>query len=417
MKRMKRIATLMFLLALASSLIAWFFRESFMGGLLFAASEAALVGALADWFAVVALFRHPLGLKFIPHTAIIPNNRGRIVEGIVAIVEKDWLSLDFIRGKVLEYDLIEGIASALETEEGRHGLERVSHSIIINIIQDLKPDDVSRFIHMMLADNLGEIKISPPLVERLETSIKNLYGDDVIRLLLNWAIASTRGDDFERVIKRTLTRAAADYSNQGNFMRRLGKGLGESLDIFNYDEAANTLAHRINRFLIEMQDPQNQYHIRVKTEMENLKIADPETASSMLSETLKKIVGTEAGLTATTELFAALKKQLLNDSNKEIPLIRYLSDMVLAQINSIRQDEVRKAAMESWMKGEVMALLERYHGIIGLMVREKLQSLNDAGLVESLEDKVGNDLQWIRINGTVIGALVGVLQYLILHLL
>jgi uncharacterized membrane-anchored protein YjiN (DUF445 family) len=270
---------------------------------------------------------------------------------------------------------------------------------------------------MMLADNLGEIKISPPLVERLETSIKNLYGDDVIRLLLNWAIASTRGDDFERVIKRTLTRAAADYSNQGNFMRRLGKGLGESLDIFNYDEAANTLAHRINRFLIEMQDPQNQYHIRVKTEMENLKIADPETASSMLSETLKKIVGTEAGLTATTELFAALKKQLLNDSNKEIPLIRYLSDMVLAQINSIRQDEVRKAAMESWMKGEVMALLERYHGIIGLMVREKLQSLNDAGLVESLEDKVGNDLQWIRINGTVIGALVGVLQYLILHLL
>lgn len=417
MKRMKMIATLMFLLALASSLIAWFFRESFMGGLLFAASEAALVGALADWFAVVALFRHPLGLKFIPHTAIIPNNRGRIVEGIVAIVEKDWLSLDFIRGKVLEYDLIEGIASALETEEGRHGLERVSHSIIINIIQDLKPDDVSRFIHTMLADNLGEIKISPPLVERLETSIKNLYGDDVIRLLLNWAIASTRGDDFERVIKRTLTRAAADYSNQGNFMRRLGKGLGESLDIFNYDEAANALAHRINRFLIEMQDPQNQYHIRVKTEMENLKIADPETASSMLSETLKKIVGTEAGLTATTELFAALKTQLLNDSNKEIPLIRYLSDMVLAQINSIRQDEVRKAAMESWMKGEVMALLERYHGIIGLMVREKLQSLNDAGLVESLEDKVGNDLQWIRINGTVIGALVGVLQYLILHLL
>jgi len=417
MKRMKMIATLMFLLALASSLIAWFFRESFMGGLLFAASEAALVGALADWFAVVALFRHPLGLKFIPHTAIIPNNRGRIVEGIVAIVEKDWLSLDFIRGKVLEYDLIDGIASALETEEGRHGLERVSHSIIINIIQDLKPDDVSRFIHTMLADNLGEIKISPPLVERLETSIKNLYGDDVIRLLLNWAIASTRGDDFERVIKRTLTRAAADYSNQGNFMRRLGKGLGESLDIFNYDEAANALAHRINRFLIEMQDPQNQYHIRVKTEMENLKIADPETASSMLSETLKKIVGTEAGLTATTELFAALKKQLLNDSNKEIPLIRYLSDMVLAQINSIRQDEVRKAAMESWMKGEVMALLERYHGIIGLMVREKLQSLNDAGLVESLEDKVGNDLQWIRINGTVIGALVGVLQYLILHLL
>ncbi len=417
MKQMKMIATFMFGLALVGSIITWSFRGSFAGGLLFAACEAALVGALADWFAVVALFRHPLGLRFIPHTAIIPNNRVRIVEGIVSIVEKDWLSLDFIRSKVQDYPLIDGIASALETEEGRQGLERLAQSLITNVIQDLKPDDVAHFIHLMLADNLGQIKISPHLVERLESSVKSLYGEDVIRLILNWAIASTKGEDFERVINRTLKRAAADYSNQGNFMRRLGKGLGESLDIFNYDEAAKALTNRINHFLIEMRDPNNQYHMRVKTEMENLKIADPDSASATLSDMLKKIVGTEAGLSATAELFATLKTQVLDDSNKEIPLIRYLTTMVLEQINNVRHDEVRKAAMESWIKAEIMGLLERYHVVIGLIVREKLQSLNDAGLVQSLEDKVGDDLQWIRINGTVIGALVGVLQYLLLHLL
>jgi len=414
---MKMIATFMFGIALLGSIITWSFRASFTGGLLFAACEAALVGALADWFAVVALFRHPLGLKFIPHTAIIPNNRARIVQGIVTIVEKDWLSLDFIRSKVLDYQLIDGIAGALETEEGRQGLERLAQALVTNMIQDIKPEDAARFIHQMLADNLGQIQISPQLVKRLESSVKSLYGEDVIRLILNWAIAATKGEDFERVINRTLKRAASDYSNQGNFMRRLSKGLGESLDIFNYDEAANALTKRINHFLIEMRDPGNQYRIKVKKEMENLKIADPDSASASLSDMLKKIVGTEAGLTATAELLATLKTQVLDDSKNEIPMIRYLTTMVLEQINIVRQDEVRKAALESWIKAEIMGILERYHVVIGMIVGEKLQSLNDAGLVQSLEDKVGDDLQWIRINGTVIGALVGVLQYLLLHLL
>jgi len=417
MKRIKVIATFLFALALAGCIIVWPYRGSFTGGLFFAAFEAALVGALADWFAVVALFRHPMGLKFIPHTAIIPNNRGRIIEGIVAIVEKDWLSLDFIRGKILDYQLIDGLASVLETDEGRLGLERLAQSLITNTLQDLDPEDAARFAHMMLADNLGAIKISSTLVERLEASIKKLYGDEVIRFLLNWAIAATQGEDFERIIRRTLQRAATDYSNQGNFFRRLGKGLGESLDIFNYDEAADALSHRINRFLVEIKDQDNQYNMRLRTEFEKLQIADPDSASAMLSEFLKKIVGTETGLAATADLFAALKAQLLAGGNEKMPLIQYLTNTAVEQIHMIRQDKVRKSIMESWIKTELTGLLERYHGVIGQIVREKLESLNDIGLVKSMEDKVGDDLQWIRINGTVIGALVGVLQYLLLRLL
>jgi uncharacterized membrane-anchored protein YjiN (DUF445 family) len=417
MKRMKVIATFLFALALAGSIIVWPYRVSFTGGLLFAAFEAALVGALADWFAVVALFRHPLGLKFIPHTAIIPNNRGRIIEGIVTIVEKDWLSLDFIRSKILDYHLMDSLASAIETEEGRRGLERVAQSLVANMIQDLNPEDVARFVHLMLEDNLGEIKISSNLVERLESSLKNLYGEDVIQLFLDWAIASTRGEDFKQIIRRNLQRAAADYSNKGNYFRRLGKGLGESLDIFNYDEGAESLSNRINHFLVQMKDPSNNYHNRVRTELDKLQIADPDSTSTMLGELLKKIVGTEAGIAATVEVFAALKAQMMVSDKEEVPMIRYLTNMAIEQINIIRQDEERKLATESWIKTELASLLDHYHGVIGHIVREKLQSLNDIGLVESLEDKVGDDLQWIRINGTVIGALVGVAQYLLLHLL
>lgn len=415
---MQGIATGMLLLAVVGSIIIWPYRGNFTGGLLFAACEAALVGALADWFAVVALFRHPLGLKFIPHTAIIPNNRGRIIEGIVKIVEKDWLSLDFIQAKLQDYPIVDGVGAVLETEEGRRGLERVVQALIINALEHLQAEDAARFVHLMLVDNLGQIKISPELVERLESSVKTLYGEDLIRLFLNWGIAATKGEEFERAIKRTLTRAAADYSNRGNFIRRLGKGLGESLDIFNYDEAAETLSNRINHFLIEMKDPNNQYHRRLQSELGKLQIADPASAAEMLGELLQKLINTEAGFTATVNLIETLKTQLLDSGRGEnLPLINYVVDMAIKQIEGIRQDEVRKASTEAWIKKEIASLLARYHGVIGSIIREKLQGLNDAGLVQSLEDKVGDDLQWIRINGTVIGALVGVAQYLLLHLL
>ncbi len=417
MRNTKAAATTMLGLAILGSLAAWNFRTSFTGGLFFAAFEAALVGALADWFAVVALFRHPLGLKFIPHTAIIPNNRGRIIEGIVKIVETDWLSLDFITAKVQAYPLIDGLAEALASDEVRRGIEETAQSISSNIIKNLDPTDISEFFHAMLSDNLDSIQFSPSLVESVEDTIKHLYSDDVIRLMLDWAIASTRGEEFERSIKRILTRAAADYSNQGNFMRRLGKGLGETLDIFNYDEAALILSRRINHFLVEMKVPDNQLHVKIKQEIENLHLLEPEAASAVLGDAVKKFIGTETGIKATGELFAALKDQLLRDAQRDMPLISYLTEIILQQISAIQQDEGRKVELDAWLKNKIIDLLERYHAVIGRMVREKLESLNDAGLVQSLEEKVGDDLQWIRINGTVIGALVGIVQYLVLHLI
>ncbi len=415
MKKMKAVATAMLVLVFLGSLVTWNFRTSFTGGLFFAAFEAALVGALADWFAVVALFRHPLGLKFIPHTAIIPNNRDRIIEGIVKIVENDWLSQEFLAAKVQAYPFVDSLAAALASDEVRRGVEETAQSISSNIIRNLDPADISEFIHVMLADNLDSIQFSPRLVQNVEDVVKELYSEDVIRLVLDWGIASTRGEEFQRSIKRLLTRAAADYSNKGNFMRRLGKGLGETLDMINYEDASTIISRRINHFLIELKAPDNHLHIKIKQEMENLQLLDSETASSLLGESVRKFVGTEAGIKATNELIAAVKDQLLRDTEKGMPLVSYLTEIILQLITAIQQDEARKAEMDAWLKNKTINLLDRYHAVIGRMVREKLESLNDEGLVESLEDKVGNDLQWIRINGTVIGALVGIAQYLVLH--
>jgi uncharacterized membrane-anchored protein YjiN (DUF445 family) len=166
-----------------------------------------------------------------------------------------------------------------------------------------------------------------------------------------------------------------------------------------------------------MKDPGNQFHIKIKRELDQLQLADPGSAAELMGDMLRRVVSTEAGFKAIVDVIAAIRTQLLSGGETEMPMAGYFSQMIAEQLQNLRQDEDRKADAEAWIKTETASLLEHYHGVIGSMVREKLQALNDEGLVRSLEDKVGDDLQWIRVNGTLIGALVGIAQYLLLHLL
>jgi uncharacterized membrane-anchored protein YjiN (DUF445 family) len=150
-------------------------------------------------------------------------------------------------------------------------------------------------------------------------------------------------------------------------------------------------------------------------ELKRLKIADSEAAAAKLSDLLQSVLVSEAGFAATAEVVSLFKAQLLN-SPTQPQMLRHLTDLAVEQLQLIHQDKDRKAQLESQLKTELVKLLGQYHGVIGKIVREKLESLDDNGLVLSLEDKVGDDLQWIRINGTVIGGMVGTLQYLILRL-
>lgn len=417
MKRMKAIATTLLLAALAGSVISWPFRQNFWGGLLFAAFEASLVGALADWFAVVALFRHPLGLKFIPHTAIISSNRNRIIDTITDVVENQWFNIEILKAKINNYPLIDKLASILKSDAGRQQMEEFAASLVPNIIRDISPEYAAQFLHDMVREHFSEVKVSPEVIERLETSLKSLYADDVVDFFLDKAIEATSGQSFKGALKRTLRGAVEEYSSKGGFLRRISRGIGESFDVINYHEAAESVAHQIREFLVGVRQPGNFYRGKIMTALDDVKIADPENSSAVLGSLLEKVLLTGEGFQATVEVLNALKAQLTSGDMENSPLVKYLANIVVEQSENIRTDEEKKAKVEGWIKGQLIALVDKYHGIVGAIVRENLQALNDESFVESLEDKVGDDLQWIRVNGTVIGLLVGVAQYLILHLL
>lgn len=417
MKKMKALATVLLLIALIGAVVSWPFRQNFWGGLALSTFEAALVGALADWFAIVAIFRHPFGIKFIPHTAIIPNNRERIINSIADIVENQWLSLDIIKAKINDYQIIDKLSLTLESEEGKKRLEGIVLSLMVNTIKDIEPAYAAKFVQQVIRENFSEINISEELVDKFESSLKELYGDDVINFLIDKLCVMTEDYSFIKVVRNTLHKAANDYAIRGGFFRRLGKGLGEGLDVINYEEAAESISRKFADFLEEIKEENNFYRAKIKKSIEDIKFANQESVSAMLGSLVQKTIGTDEGFNTIVDLVSVLKAQLITEDIEKSPLVKYFAEMVAEQIRNTKADENKKKEFEGWIKKAGIEIVERYHGLVGNLVKENLQSLNDQSFVDSLEEKVGEDLQWIRVNGTVIGAIVGIMQYLILHII
>ncbi len=415
MRRMKTLATTLFLLALAGAIFSWPYRENFWGGLLLASFEAALVGALADWFAIVALFRHPLGLKFIPHTAIIPNNRGRIIDSIVYMVENQWLRMEVIKGKIKDYELLENICRVLQSDEGRDRLRGIISSVILNTIKDIKPEQAAEFLQKFLKDRFAGIEVSHEVTDKLEQIFKKHYGDDIIDFFIDRVEIALQDEDFKRLIQTTLRKAADHYSGKG-FFRRLGKGIGESLDLINYSEAAESTVKKLGELIEGLKSRKNPHRIRIKEGLTNSKLADHGTLSTLIRSWTQKIFYGTEGDNVLKDAIVTVKEQLFEEESWEPLISQYFTEMVIMQLDMLNSDQARKLDFEKWVKAEILSLVERYHGLIGKLVRENLQELNDDSFVQSLEDRVGEDLQWIRINGTVIGAVVGTVLYLISHM-
>ena len=414
MKKTKKVATALLILALLGAVISWPFRTNFWGGLALTAFEASLVGALADWFAISALFRHPLGLKFIPHTAIIPNNKGRIIDSIVYLVEDEWLKIDILKEKINKLEFVDMINNLMHSEEGQNRLREIISSVVSNTLSNINSQEAAMFTRNFIKQNEEAIILPTGVVERVEKSAKELYGEDIIDLFIEGAKKLIDTEEFSQVAQNTLRKSANDYS-QSNVLRRLGKGFGERLDIINYNEAAESIVKRLGETLENMKSEYNPYRIKIRRGIMQYQLTERVDIAGVLNNGIKKLVDSDAGQRVLINIIDELKNQTRDFTDSSF--IQYITNIVLAQIEQINNDIEKKNQVEDWIKNEALSLVERYHGIIGNLVRENLESLNDEGFVISLEERVGDDLQWIRINGTVIGGIVGILQYLILHLI
>ncbi len=221
-------------------------RAPFWGGLLLAFGEAALVGGLADWFAVRALFVHPLGLPF-PHTAVIPRNRRRITRAIGELLLNEWLPLSSLRSRVAAFDFV-GAGLLPLVDPLRPRFREVLRDLGQELLNHVAPADLAR----LAARGLTEAVESEPMRSFLAELIRGARErrllepllDDGLRKMQQWAASRQTW----HLLRRHLARASDAYQERG-LARTLAFSAAELFGGLDLDGAATDLQHELHRFL------------------------------------------------------------------------------------------------------------------------------------------------------------------------
>ncbi len=413
MKRIALLAPASLIAATAIFFATLPFEHLFALGLLHAFAEAAMIGGLADWFAVVALFRHPFGLR-IPHTAIIPKHRAKLTTGIIDMVQNRWLTKDTILERFSSWNISAALLSTLAEGSNRDGLLRFFRTVLMEVLRDI---DDERFARSMLALFRRQLT-TDDLLRWLQTAGEKGMQGGWHRMLFTHAVGQAAAwldtPEIRRVIIGHLQRVAEQYAD--NPFRRLGKWMAESTNTLNYEDLATAIVATLNDELYRMQ--KEEAH-PARADFERWLASSVATLDqngdlrAHVDRWRSEMLDGEQTPDLLRKPIARARDWALKDLEAPDSVIMQQIGGALARAQQrFAENKEAQQRLDAWLKTKIAQMVERYHGEIGGIVERNLARLDDAQLVRQIEEKVGGDLQYIRVNGAVVGGLVGALIYL-----
>ncbi|MDQ1010553.1 uncharacterized membrane-anchored protein YjiN (DUF445 family) [Streptomyces sp. V4I23] len=403
-RRMKATATgLLLLVALIFVLATWAKNEGLgpWAGYVAAAAEAGMVGALADWFAVTALFRHPLGLP-IPHTAIIPNKKDQLGTALGSFVGENFLSEDVVRARLHAL----GIGGRLGTwlAEPAHA-DRVTAELstaLRGALTVLRDADVQAVVGEAITRRAEAAEIAPGIGKTLQKVVADGAHHRAVDLIC------VRAHDW-MVIHSDSVMDAIEGGAPGWTPRFVDRKVGERVyrELLRFvtemrDMQAHPARGAIDRFLGDFAaDLQSDTQTRERVER---------MKSEMLSRSEVQDVIASAWSSVRGMIISAAE-----DDRSELRLRARASLLSLGA--RLATDSRLQAKVEGWVEDAAVYLVTTYRTEITSLISETIASWDAEHTSRKIEAHIGRDLQFIRINGTVVGALAGLLIYTVAHAL
>lgn len=395
---MKRLALGMLLAAaLLYALATWQLPRHAAWGYVAAFAEAAMVGAIADWFAVVALFRHPLGLP-IPHTAIIPEKKDRIGENLADFLCQHFLATDQVLARVREFDAAGRVAAWLSVRGNAHRVGEQLVSVAQWLVGALDDKRVRQFVTEAARSGVREVdvtRLSGQILEAMthERRHQELFDGVLVQL------ARLLG---ESTVQDTITEAIA---REVRALKYVG------LDQMAARMATRKVVAIIAKTIIDVaDDPEHSLRLRFDEMASSfVKRLKEDEAVRRRGERLKAELLDNPALGAyVDQLWSQLLGWLQTDMASIDSSIRQrITQAALALGDRLARDD----AIRGWINGELQAaapqLIERYREDIRRYIVGRVQAWDAREMTQELERHIGRDLQFIRINGTLVGGLVG----------
>ena len=362
---------------------------------LHAFAEAGMVGALADWFAVVALFRHPLGLP-IPHTAIIPNRKNDIGESMSHFVADHFLEPGVVRKKLQKTNLAAFVVSWLKSEKGRRSVEDLTSAVLRWALAALNEQRVRRFLSRLSSKQLANANLAPLLGHTLEWLVRGQRHQQILTQILRYTIVLM-------------------HDNHAAIRAKVQQESPWWLPGFVDDRILKKMLERIEQQLFEMALDQDhplrdQFNLWIQKLAQDLKHSPD---YRRLGEDFKKqLLSNDELQDYLYGLWHELARNIETDIEKPASVIRqHIGQWLDGVAEELDGDPDMQTWINNWLVDAITLVVARNSAQIASLISDTVRSWDGVDTSRRVELAIGRDLQFIRINGTLVGGLVGLAIY------
>ncbi|HVH37235.1 MAG TPA: DUF445 domain-containing protein [Sphingomicrobium sp.] len=358
-------------------------------------AEAAMVGGLADWFAVTALFRHPLGLP-IPHTAIIPRNKDRIGEALASFLRDNFLITQVIARRMRNIDIAGAAGRFLRTPEGEGDrIRRGASRLIADIFEGLDDERLGGLVKGAISSRLKKIEVSPLIGHALASAINDDRHVPMLEAAIRWM---ARALDANESLIRDMVKKRASWV----------------LKIAGLDtKLADAIVEGLRKLTVDMStDP--AHPVRAKIEEALAQLANdlqtrPETRERVEAMKDELLANRSVGLWLDTLWQKGREAVIKAARNPDAAMAGKLGEVLRSMGTTLESDARIRGAINQFVRRAAAGMAASYGGSIVKLVSETVRGWDAKTVTARLESAVGRDLQYIRINGTLVGGLVGVI--------
>lgn len=375
-------------------------KAGFWGGMLHNGFLAATIGGMADWFAVTALFRKPLGISY--RTEIIIRNRQRIMQAVVDFAGNDLLGADNVMKFVRQQDTAVFMKEFL-VKNGEAMLLPAVDRMALQLQQGLSPKVLARELAPGLGDMLGRVQLDRLAADFLAGLSRQESAGHILHLLVASAEELLEDEELRRLLARYADDVLTEYGDASG-----GRSFLIGLMGMTGERIADMLLEKGRGFLKELAENP----------------AAEERAAAWLGDRLSELAETPAvvdGLVnvledlQAQEKLAGMLEQVLAELLAGDRLAGWLHGMAESAMKQFIENSQMQQRADAMLKDWLESELQGHHDVIAGMIEERLSRLSDKELVEFTEEKVADDLQMIRINGSVVGAIAGMALYAVIY--
>ncbi len=402
LRKHKMFATMLFfLMAVVYIICEAFLKGQAWAGYLKAFSEAGMVGALADWFAVVALFRHPLGIP-IPHTDLIESSKKKIGNNLGNFVTDNFLNAAAVRPRLKQFFIAARLGQWLLNQRNRQRLTTELIRIAKEALAKMDDKDIARIINNQAAGLIQKIPTHKLVGEGLAKVVQNNMHQEWISTLTTYL------RDFlsqNRELVKQKVKEESHFLIPGFVDNMIAEKITNG-GIRYMDEITSDLNHPVRK------------KITIKLEEIAADIQHKEEWAKRLENLKNEWLSPKNLEEYSTMIWQYIRKKITDDlSDPASGIATYVDKLLLEAGESLATDTARQQRIDQFVQVQAFKLIMKYRKTAGDMISQTVANWPSRQLSEKLELEVGKDLQFIRINGTLVGGTVGLIIYTLTQLL